>query len=151
MRTGPSVAVAIVFLCLPGIAAAQTAAERLKREEEKLAGSWRVTAVHVNGMILPAKQVPDLQLTFKNGQFTARLGKDKPQEGTYKLDPSKNPRTIDLDRTSGPDQGKKQVSIYELTGNTLRICACEAGSDRPTDFDTNDKPGYTVLILKRVP
>jgi uncharacterized protein (TIGR03067 family) len=151
MRTGPSVAVSILLLSLAGTVVAQTAAERLQREEEKLAGAWRVTAVHVNGMILPSKQVPDLQLTFKNGRFTARLGKDKPQEGTYKLDPSKKPRTIDLERTSGPDKGKKQVGIYELTGNTLRICACEADNDRPTDFDTNDKPGYTVLILKRLP
>lgn len=151
MRMSASVAAGVLAISLFGTALAQTPAERLKREEEKLAGAWRVTGVHVNGMILPSRQVPDLKLTFKDGQFTARLGKEKPQEGSYKLDPSKKPKTIDLERTLGPDKGKKQVGIYELTGHTLRICACEAGNDRPTDFDTNDKPGYTVLILKRVP
>ena len=151
MRIITSVATGVVIICLSGIALAQAPAERLKREDEKLAGTWRVTGVHANGMILPSRQIPDLKLTFKDGQFTARLGKEKPQQGSYKLDPSKKPKTIDLDRTSGPDKDRKQVGIYELTGNTLRICACEAGNDRPTDFDTNDKPGYTVLILKRVP
>jgi uncharacterized protein (TIGR03067 family) len=146
-----SVAAGVVIISLFGTARAQSPAERLKREEAKLAGTWRVTGVHVNGRILPSTQVPDLKLMFKDGQFTARLGKEKPQEGAYKLDPSKKPKTIDLERTSGPDKGKKQVGIYELAGYTLRICACEAGNDRPTDFDTNDKPGYTVLILKRVP
>jgi uncharacterized protein (TIGR03067 family) len=151
MRTIASVAAGLMAFSLLGTAPAQTPAERLKREEEKLAGTWRVTGVHINGTILPTAQVPDLKLHFKDGQFTARLGKEKPQEGSYKLDPGKKPKMIDLERTSGPDKGKKQVGIYELIGHTLRICACEAGNDRPTDFDTNDKPGYTVLILKRMP
>ncbi len=151
MRTLSVVVAGMLAAGLLGRVVAQTPEDRLKREEQKLAGVWRVTGMQAEGTILPLRQVPDLKLTFKKGKFTAQLAREKPQEGTYKLDPSKKPKTIDLNRDNGPEKGKKQVGIYELIGNLLPICACEAGSERPTDFETNDKPGYTVLILKRVP
>jgi uncharacterized protein (TIGR03067 family) len=152
MRTISIVAITILTLGLLGRAAAVTPEQRLKREQEKLAGVWRVTGMQVNGTILPARQVPDLKLTFKDGKFTVRLGKEKPQEGTYKIDPSKKPKTIDIiNGKTDKEKDKDQVGIYELIGNSLRICACPVGSERPTDFTTNDKPGYTVLILKREP
>jgi uncharacterized protein (TIGR03067 family) len=151
MRKILVVAAGMLALGLLGRVAAQTPEERLKHEEEKLAGTWHLTAAKANGQRVPAEHVPDLKLTFKAGKFTAQLGKGEPQEGTYKLDPIKNPKRIDLNRTQGPEQGRKQVGIYELTGDTLKICACDASKSRPTDFDTRDKPGYSVLILKRVP
>jgi uncharacterized protein (TIGR03067 family) len=145
------VAAGMLALGLLGQAVGQTPEERLKREEEKLAGTWRVTAAKANGVRLQPREVPDMKLTFKDGKYTVQLAKEKPQEGTYKIDPSKNPKTIDVNRTTGPEQGKKQVGIYELTGNELKICACDASKKRPTDFDTRDKDGYMVLVLKRVP
>lgn len=152
MKTISVVAVGILMFGLLGRASAVTPEERLKREQEKLAGTWRVAGMQVNGTILPARQVPDLRLTFKDGKFTVRLGKDKPQEGTYKIDPSKKPKTIDINNgKTEAEKDKNQVGIYELIGNSLRICACPASSERPTDYTTNDKPGYTVLILKREP
>jgi uncharacterized protein (TIGR03067 family) len=151
MRKILTAAAGMLALGLFGQALAQTPEERLKREEEKLAGTWRVTAAKANGERLPDREVPDLKLTFKDGKYTVQFGKEKPQEGTYKIDPAKNPKTIDINRTTGPEQGKKQVGIYELTGNELKICACDASKDRPANFDTRDKPGYSVLVLKRVP
>jgi uncharacterized protein (TIGR03067 family) len=151
MRTSPVVVAGMIAISLLGSATAQTPEQRLQREEEKLAGVWQVTGAEANGQKIPARQVPNLRLTFKSGKYSVQLGDEKPQEGTYKIDPSKMPRTIDINRTTGPDKGKKQVGIYELVANTLKICACETGNERPTDFDTSEKPGYTVLILKRVP
>lgn len=151
MRTSQVFVTGMLALGLLGSAAAQTPEQRLQREEEKLAGAWRVTGAEADGQKVPAQQVPNLKLTFENGKYRVQLGDEKPQEGTYKIDPGKKPRTIDINRTTGPEKGKKQVGIYELTDNALKICACEAGNERPTDFDTSAKPGYTVLILKRVP
>jgi uncharacterized protein (TIGR03067 family) len=152
MRKIRIVAAGMLALGLLGRALAQTPEERLKREEEKLAGTWRVTAAKANGERVPPDQVPKMKLTFKDGKFTVQRGEEKPREGTYKIDPTKNPKTIDIvNRTTGPEKDQKQVGIYELTGNELKICACDASKKRPTNFDTRDKDGYSVLVLKRVP
>jgi uncharacterized protein (TIGR03067 family) len=145
------VAGGMLALCLLGQVVAQTPEERRKHEDTKLAGDWRVVSVAIDGKKLAADEVPNLSLTFKNGQYAARMGKEKPQEGTYQIDPGKSPKTIDITRTTDPGKGKKQLGIYELAGNSLKICACEEGNERPTSFDTTDKPGYTVLILRRTP
>jgi uncharacterized protein (TIGR03067 family) len=146
------VAVGMLALGLLGQAIGQTPEERLKREEEKLAGTWRVTAAKANGERVPPDQVPKMKLTFKDGKFTVQHGEQKPLEGTYKIDPSKKPKTIDItNRTTGPEEGRKQVGIYELNDNELKICACDSSKKRPTDFDTRNKEGYSVLVLKRVP
>jgi uncharacterized protein (TIGR03067 family) len=145
------IAAGILALGLLGQLVAQTPEERLQREEEKITGTWRVTTAKANGERVPPEHLPRLKLTFKNGKFTAQLDKGEPQEGTYKLDPSKNPKQMDLNRTQGPKEGRNQIGIYEFAGDTLKICACESGNKRPENFDTRDKPGYTVLVLRRVP
>ena len=70
---------------------------------------------------------------------------DDVQTGTYKLDPSKTPNWIDV--TIG---GGTYLAIYELKGDTLRICHRKAGGDRPTEFVSEAASPNTVLsILKR--
>lgn len=151
MRRISVIAAGMLALGLFGQVIAQTPEERFQSEEEKLTGTWRVTTAKANGERVPPEHVPPLKLTFKNGKFTAQIGKGEPQEGSYKLDLSKNPKQIDLNRTQGPKEGRHQIGIYEFAGDTLKICACETGNKRPTNFDTRDKPGYTVLVLRRVP
>jgi uncharacterized protein (TIGR03067 family) len=151
MRTSLVIFAGTLVVASLGSVVAQTPEERREREHQKLSGVWRVTGVEADGKRLPPAEVPSLRLTFKDRQYTVQLGREKPQGGTYKLDPSKSPKTIDISRTTGPDKGKKQLGIYELIGNSLKICACEQGHERPTNFDTTEKPGYTVLILRRMP
>jgi uncharacterized protein (TIGR03067 family) len=151
MQTGRFIVASLLAVVFLGPIAAQTPQQRRQREDEKLAGVWRVVGVEVDGRTLAREEIPNLRLTFQKGQFKVQLGSEKPQEGTYQLDPGKSPKTIDIARTTGPDKGKKQRGIYELTGNNLKICACEEKNERPTTFDTQDKPGYTVLILRRIP
>jgi len=38
--------------------------------------------------------------------------------------------------TAGPNQGKTFPAIYELKGDTLRICYDLSGAKRPTEFKT---------------
>ena len=151
MKTGWLIAAGMLAVALLGRVAAQTPEQRRQHEEEKLAGVWRVIGVEVDGRTLAKEEIPNLRLTFRKGQYKVQLGSEKPQEGTYQIDPGKSPKTMDIARTTGPDKGKKQRGIYELVGNNLKICACEENDERPTTFQTQDKPGCTVLILRRAP
>ena len=82
---------------------------------------------------------------------------------TITLDPTKNPKQIDLTTNSG-GQSSVTLGIYQLEGNTLKLCLAPTtprrivvrdggkqevvvtGGKRPTGFDP--KQG-AVLILKR--
>ena len=131
--------------------ALQPAEERAQREEEKLAGTWRVVGLEQGGRAAPPNVYRGLKTTFrKGGQFTSQFGEDK-QEGEYKLAPAKSPKQIDLLRKAGPKEGRKQLAIYSLAGNTLKICSLGSDKDRPENFDTRGKPDCTLMTLRREP
>jgi uncharacterized protein (TIGR03067 family) len=144
---------AAVCLLLSPLAAHafQSAEDRLKREEEKLAGAWRVVSVEAGGQAVPQTQFRGLKMTFKGGKFTAQKGAGDKQEGTYKLDPSQSPKRIDISRKNGPKEGRDQLGIYSLAGNTLKICTFGSAKIRPDSFDTRDRPAATLMTLRREP
>lgn len=143
---------ALCLLLFPLAAHAfQSAADRLKREEEKLAGTWRVVSVEAGGQAVPQNQFRGLKMTFNSGKFTAQSGAGDKQEGTYKLDPSQGPKQIDIARKDGPKEGRDQLGIYSLVGNTLKICTFGSAKSRPDSFDTRDRPAATLMTLRREP
>jgi uncharacterized protein (TIGR03067 family) len=137
---------AIVLVSL--LPVASPPGELARREEQRLAGTWRVIAAEAGGVTVPPKEYRDLRLTFRDGKFVARRGSEEPQEGTYTLDPGKDPREMDIVRRAGKDGDVRQQAIYSLTGDTLKICA--STEDRPGDFNTRNHPDRTVLTLRRV-
>jgi uncharacterized protein (TIGR03067 family) len=144
---------AVLCLLLSPLAAhaLQPAAERAKREEEKLAGTWQVVSVEVDGQAVPPKEFRGLKMTFKAGKFTAQKGQGDKQEGTYKLDPSKSPKQIDISRKDGPAEGRNQLAVYSLAGNTLKICSAGSDKERPDGFATRGKEGRVLMTLRREP
>jgi uncharacterized protein (TIGR03067 family) len=131
-----------------GVVAAAPAGP-VEEDQERLAGSWRVVRAEVEGTPIPPKEYRELRLTFAGSKFTARRGDEEPQEGSYVIEPRKNPRRIDITRGNGPTSNRKQLGIYQFTGDTLRICTFDNGEDRPTSFETRDRPGCTLLVLRR--
>lgn len=130
------------------LAIAVSPEEAIRREREKFEGNWKVASIEVDGVQLPAEQVREFTLTFKGGKFISRMG-DKMQNGTYTIDPTKTPKTMDITNSDGPDKGKLRPVIYTLEDNTLRICGSEVGKDRPTEFKTKDHKGIMLMILRR--
>jgi tetratricopeptide (TPR) repeat protein len=67
---------------------------------------------------------------------------------TFKIDPSKSPKTIDIHlliKTPGGDS--TILGIYEVGDNTLKLCQGEPGRDRPSEFKKG--PGQRLRIFKR--
>jgi uncharacterized protein (TIGR03067 family) len=84
-----------------------------------------------------------------NGQkVVAKLsGDDKPAGAlTLKIDSTKKPKTMDI-RPEG--ERDTILAIYELTGDTLRVCWSPAGKERPTDFASKPGSGCSFVVLKR--
>jgi uncharacterized protein (TIGR03067 family) len=112
-------------------------------KKEKLEGTWAVVSGEKGGEKAPEDAFKDVKITFAGDKMSFQKG-DKSQDGTIKLDPAKKPREIDITR-----EGKTARGIYELTGNTLKLCIAFADNDRPREFKTEAGAPLFLLVLKR--
>ena len=69
--------------------------------------------------------------------------------GTVKLDPSKSPKAMDIRGAEGPNKGKTILAIYELDGDTLRVCYDHSGKARPSAFKAEAKSPRSLITYRR--
>ena len=132
----------------PGILADDKA--DLEKEVRKFQGTWTFESSEAGGKELPAGELKGLILTFEGDKHTVKKGDDVLQVGTQKLDPSKSPKTIDVTMTEGPNKGAVMLGIYEIDGDTLKVCFDLEGKKRPTEFKSAPGSENFVNVHKRV-
>lgn len=116
----------------------------------KLDGTWAIQSVEVGGTKFPDEALKNFPgpLTIKGGKWTLKAGEQQ-QTGTFTADAGKKPAQMDVKPTDGPNAGKTLPAIYQLDGDTLKVCYAPPEKERPTAFDTKDKPGYALIVYKR--
>ncbi len=65
--------------------------------------------------------------------------------------PRLTPKTFKLHFTTGPEAGNTSAGIYELDGDTWKICLALRGDNRPESFATAPGSGHACETLKRQP
>jgi uncharacterized protein (TIGR03067 family) len=133
-----------MLACLP-----LAADEAVEKELRKLEGTWMLIGVEADGERTPGDTVKEYRVTIEGTSYLTTTPKEK-RRGTLAIDPTRKPRTMDITIIEGLEKGHTQHAIYELDGDTLRICGASPGKDRPTDFETKGRTGWTLLLLKRV-
>jgi uncharacterized protein (TIGR03067 family) len=126
---------------------AADAKEDAAKDKEKLQGTWLVVGGEERGeKIADADlKMADMRFIIEGDKIRATVGdKDKGKGGTFKLDPSKKPKEIDL-----IDDKETVKGIYSLDGDTLKLCLAKGGNDRPSDFTTKKGDGRGLFVLKR--
>jgi uncharacterized protein (TIGR03067 family) len=136
--------------CAVGFAASGTDQTDLESELKKFQGTWTVESSTTGGMDLPAADLKAFILTFEGDTHTLKRGDELVQVGTQKLDPSKSPKAIDMIMTAGPNKGAVMLGIYEIDGDTLRVCFDPQGKKRPTEFKSAPGSANFVNVHKRV-
>ena len=84
-----------------------------------------------------------VKITFHGNQVTFEYP-DHTELGTYELEPTSDPKTIDVVTELDTSKG-----IYRLEGDSLRICGVPNGAERPTEFVTKRGTTQTLFVLKR--
>jgi uncharacterized protein (TIGR03067 family) len=139
------------WLIIPAVAllSAADAAQKPQRDGDRIQGTWTVTSSEREGKKEPGTEKDPLQLEFAADTFRFLLPAGARHKQPYKLDPSKKPKTIDwLDGgKNGPS--KPLLGIYELDGDTLKICWGKEGGERPQEFQTKAGTEDWLWILKR--
>lgn|SRR5262245_8367 len=124
-------------------------ADDADKEKEKLQGAWQPITAIERGKEQTKEELKDRKITFKGDQITVKHG-DKVHEVTFKLDPSKKPKEIDV--TGKDDEGKERMmkGIYELKGNTLKVCLHMEGGDRPSKFESPEGSNLIFVTMERI-
>lgn len=119
---------------------------KLTGDLKKLQGSWTITQMEVEGVKYP---FAGSKIIVDGGSFTTvSMGGD--YGGTVEVNSAAKPKTFDLLFTTGPHAGKKSLGIYELKGDTWKICMGFAGvKNRPEEFATKPGTGFALETLKR--
>jgi uncharacterized protein (TIGR03067 family) len=119
------------------------------KELKKFQGTWTFESVEAGGKEIPAAEFKGMTVTFAGDKYTVKKGDEVIQAATQKLDPSRSPKTLDATVTEGPNKGAVILGIYEISGDTLKVCFDEEGKKRPTEFKSASG-SQTLVVHKRV-
>src|SRR5205823_3429755 len=103
-----------------------------KNAPKTVEGDWRFVSFTLNGQPQETLGCPQ-SITFTAGRYSWPHPQDdmaEPFTGTVKIDPGKNPKTMDL--LGDGDNGKGRRCIYELKDDKLMLAMFE-----PFDFVPN--------------
>jgi uncharacterized protein (TIGR03067 family) len=121
----------------------------VKKDPEQLQGTWKLLSLEVNGEKVSVKGLEAACLVVKGAKYHFQLDK-MALDITFKMDPAKKPKAIDLTVASGPSKGKVYHGIYTLEGDTFKICrSIDPDKDRPTAFATRKGSGLMMVVWKR--
>jgi uncharacterized protein (TIGR03067 family) len=134
-----------------GVGATGNAGEKAgKKDEERLQGTWSVVSGEKSGEKAPEDEIKDVTITFDAGGKVMVKGLKGNQEfeGSYKLNPSKKPREVDLTlNIAGKEEALK--GIYLLEKDSLKLCVAAPPGERPTEFATAAGSNSMLIVLKR--
>lgn len=120
------------------------------RDVAALQGCWEQVGLEADGVADPPDihGAPGALTTFLGDQFAVRtVDGSLLLAGTFTLDASTTPKSITWIDSMGSDIGKKLPAIYKLDGDTFVFIAGDAGTPRPTVFQT--VPGQTMRTFVR--
>ncbi len=122
-----------------------------KKELKELEGTWTMSALEVEGTKVAEERLQGSQLVIKEGKYIV-ITRGTTHETLITLDPTKKPKQIDMVFSEGENKDKLQRGIYELDGDTFKLCRSrDPDFDRPKDFTTAPGTGLFCVTWKRQP
>jgi uncharacterized protein (TIGR03067 family) len=139
----------LLCLCLMIGASLDALAAAPPDDAQAVQGNWKPSTAVLAGQPMPAAVVQGISLKLDNGKYEVLVG-DHPDDGTYTIDASTAPKSMTVTGTAGPNIGKIFPAIYELDGDTLRICYDLSGAKRPAEFkSTAGTKLYLVTYVRQ--
>ena len=123
-----------------------------KKELKAMAGTWRPTSAENNGVKTHEESLKgNLWIRDAGGKWAMQRGGETVLVWAVKtIDATKKPRTIDIEVASGTHKEVIYRGIYELDGDTLRIClAMPERAERPTKFSAGKGSLCALSVFKR--
>ena len=138
----------ILYISLTVAASLTAFATDAPKDDKLVQGSWMPTNADWGGEPLTEAVLKSISLKLENGKYDVSVA-GEPDKGTYTLDSTSKPKSMTITGTEGPNNGKTFPAIYELKGDTLRICYDLSGAKRPTEFKSIAGTKLYLVTYKR--
>ena len=117
----------------------------MKGDLKKLQGTWFIVTLEMEGQKYPTG---GSKIAIQGDRFVSvNMGAE--YEGSVTVDETQTPKTFDLLFEQGPEKGNQSLGIYELDGDSWKICLGLTGKRRPTKFAAEKGTGHALELLQR--
>jgi uncharacterized protein (TIGR03067 family) len=119
-----------------------------KNDLKQFQGSRQAVAMHSDGQASSKEEVQATRLVVEGNKFTL-TGKDFAVTGTFFIESTKTPKTIDVVLASKNNRKSKTtlLGIYKIKGDKRKSCFAFPEKKRPTQFSA--AKGYVGFEWKR--
>jgi uncharacterized protein (TIGR03067 family) len=141
---------ALVLVAVALVTAVASPDEKGKKDMDQLQGTWACVSAQSDGKPIPEDVVKQLRLVLARDQYTTSKGDQVLFAGTFTLNADRTPKELDIVAGEGESKGQVAKGIYDLDGDTLKLCyPLAAGKDRPKEFASTPGSGLQVAVWKR--
>jgi uncharacterized protein (TIGR03067 family) len=130
------------------LVAASAATADDAKDQKQFQGKWTIASATHGGMSTPKEQLDKAAVTFDGDKMIISEG-EKKKTAKFKLDTSKTPPQIDITPDEGDEKDKTVRGIYELKGDTLKLCFGRPDAERPTAFSSKEGEKTALIEFKR--
>jgi uncharacterized protein (TIGR03067 family) len=118
-------------------------------DQKQMQGTWEVVEVVDNGAAAPKDSLAKLSVEVRENQMRFK-GPEGVRELIFTLNPSTQPKAMDATPADGPKQGKMLRGIYEVQGDSLKVCLVHLDDkERPDKFESEQGSARLLFVLKR--
>jgi uncharacterized protein (TIGR03067 family) len=111
-------------------------------------GIWEVRSLEVDGKKYSKEELKGVTLICDaRGKVSVRRGDKAILGAALTLHPRKKPKAIDATLTEGEGKGKTALGIYEIKGESYRVCFARSAAKRPTEFSAKAGSGQSLIVI----
>ncbi len=116
---------------------------------DKLQGTWAMVAMETEGHDVAAEDFKNYSAVYEQNRVTLRDGDRVRRRGIITLDPGRKPKAINTWDQDGPYEDQTVPGIYEIEGDTLKLCFARPGQERPKEITTKSGTAFLVCVYKK--
>ncbi|MDG3007951.1 TIGR03067 domain-containing protein [Paludisphaera mucosa] len=131
------------------LAQASEPAPEVKAELKRHQGVWRAVSFRRDGKETAEAVARSITRTVDGDRVVWRRDGKSFSGSTIVLDPSADPKTIDIVADGGPGRDKTVRGLYKLEGDELTLCTGDPDGPRPKEFKAELGDHQTLMVFAR--
>jgi uncharacterized protein (TIGR03067 family) len=130
-------------------AADSTPSDGSRKDLQLMQGDWAAVSLVRDGFPYPDDDAQALFRSMKDQTYTVYRYDKVIGKGSFSIDATKKPKTIDAIPLTAKGKGEPILGIYELDGNRFKTCFASPGKERPKAFASAEGSGHVLTVWER--